>query len=647
MAAQVCEVTLVIQGKMAGRMPRVLLNMRIKSVLGYLKWSQNAFGRKGDTVDEEVRAAFPSPPDLAQLTAEQSKIFDDCRLLLADGPSQMAAPRRHSSIFRRTVSPNSSEYQHLQSPSPFIKMSHKSPRGSRRIAIGRATTSLDCSAHEAMAWWSATCSRRRTKISYEEGNPARIVAMRSSAHDEVFATVKSFPFPLADREFVGRQLAAREPNGDFVMAFVSTDDEINYGVKLRTVRATTKWLIYFKSVAEMQCEVTFMQYFDGGGNVPKRVYNYKLQNALGAVEEMRSEFERDDEIDKLEHEEIAKVVREVDQVYTAEENEIIEQVMGKLGGPKEEDFDELDSPDLRVKMGRLFAKSGGGGTLRASTVIDAAIEDCLATHIAFMDRAHVRDFAGVTREYKSINDHHMVAQVIHDFGLGFSKREWVSSTIWKWVDSNRDTLRLVCTSVEDEDYPLDEKFLVRASTEILSTYQKLPEKSGVPQTKLTFVFELDLGGRIPKRVYNSEGWGISQLVFVSKLRVMLDKSKEIEAAVRAQNVDMIRRNREQYSQQELTLVELALMDFKLFEEKRAKNVKMESALTTAKVAFKKGDKHAWGWATTTVRASPEEVLAHCWDFELLRTSREYDLERSVDKRASDHHVLFYTAKKVS
>ena len=645
MAAKVCEVTLVIQGQMAGRIPKMLLNMRIKSTLGYLQSAQNVFERKGDTIDEEVRAAFPTPPDLAQLTPEQSKIFDDCRRLLTDGP--MATPRRRSSIFRSAVAPSSSEYQHLQSPSPFVKMSCKTPQGSLRIAIGRATASLDCSAHEAMAWWSATCSRRRTKISYEEGNPARIVAKRSSAHDEIFATIKNFPFPMAHREFVGRQLAARDLNGDYVMAFVSTDDEIGYGVKLRTVRATTKWLIEFKSIAEMQCEVKFIQYFDGGGKVPKSVYNYKLPQALGAVEEMRAEFERNDEIDKLEHEEIARVAREVDQVYTAMEDETIEQVVGKLGGLKEEDFEVLDSPDHHVKMGRLLAKNGGGGTLRASTVIDAAIEDCLATDMAFMDRAHVLIFTGVKREHKSINAHHMVTRVIHDFGLGFHKREWVSSAIWKWVGGGRDTLRLVFTSVEDEDYPLDEAKVVRASSEILYTYEKLPEKSGVPQTKLTFLFELDLGGRIPRRVYNSEGGGISLLAFVSNLRVKFDKSKEIEAAVRAQNVYMINRHREQYSEQEQTLVELALMDFNLFEEEKAKNVKMESALTTAKIAFKKGDKHAWGWATTTVRASPEEVLAHCWNFDVRKTAREHDLERSVDERVSDHNILFYSAKKVS
>jgi len=68
-------------------------------------------------------------------------------------------------------------------------------------------------------------------------------------------------------------------------------------------------------------------------------------------------------------------------------------------------------------------------------------------------------------------------------------------------------------------------------------------------------------------------------------------------------------------------------------------------LFVAKNIAAKNDYHAWGWASTTVRATPKEVLAYMWDTLGRSKRRADDLEKSVDERVNDHNMLVYNKKK--
>ena len=57
-----------------------------------------------------------------------------------------------------------------------------------------------------------------------------------------------------------------------------------------------------------------------------------------------------------------------------------------------------------------------------------------------------------------------------------------------------------------------------------------------------------------------------------------------------------------------------------------------------------GDRHAWAWASTEVRASAAEVLAYFWDVEKRCTQREDELDKAVDEQISDHSRLVFTEK---
>jgi hypothetical protein len=89
------------------------------------------------------------------------------------------------------------------------------------------------------------------------------------------------------------------------------------------------------------------------------------------------------------------------------------------------------------------------------------------------------------------------------------------------------------------------------------------------------------------------------------MRVAFDRSLELDGKEREELVEMIKRHgrdRVEYSEEEEEIVTGGKAWFKAFDEEKSKDVVMRSPQTQGKVAFRKGDKGAWGWSTTTVRA---------------------------------------------
>jgi len=162
---------------------------------------------------------------------------------------------------------------------------------------------------------------------------------------------------------------------------------------------------------------------------------------------------------------------------------------------------------------------------------------------------------------------------------------------------------------------------------------------------VTRTHRVDLGGLIPKSVVN--GQAVNQLMHLSRMRKRFDKSLEVDGATRARNVEMILgHNCVEYSEEENRILAEGERNFMGFKAMRAKSLKMASPLTTAEIAFEKKDSHAWGFAKTTVRARPEEVLALLWDIMRRSAQREDDLEKSVEARVNGHNMLMYNKKRL-
>jgi uncharacterized protein with ATP-grasp and redox domains len=125
------------------------------------------------------------------------------------------------------------------------------------------------------------------------------------------------------------------------------------------------------------------------------------------------------------------------------------------------------------------------------------------------------------------------------------------------------------------------------------------------------------------------------------MRKRFDQSPAIDAASNLRLVAMIQNHDEPYTEKEEETLEDGRKLLEVFANQKSKELKMASHKTQAKIAYKPGDKHAFGWATTTVRASSQEVLAFVWDTEARCKARPDDLDKSVDERPNEHSMLVY------
>jgi hypothetical protein len=142
----------------------------------------------------------------------------------------------------------------------------------------------------------------------------------------------------------------------------------DYGSKMKAVRGEVRGVARFSPISRDRCELTLTSRVDAGGRIPVRVVNSKIPAALADAKILREKVQRDDEVDRVGRDELAGIVEREQQVYAEEEEVFVTSVQNKLGGFKEEDFKELDSPDHLVKMHAIFKAKGSTAIGRASTV---------------------------------------------------------------------------------------------------------------------------------------------------------------------------------------------------------------------------------------------------------------------------------------
>ena len=584
---------------------------------------QIKFARNGKIVDKEMRDAIPNAPALASLSDEQMALIESCRSLESE---------------------EGSKWEFLTSPSPFVDMwiKYTPPRKNERsVGLGKATATIDCSVREAFAYSTAFMSRERARINAEAGHPARLIHS-GTPHDCIVGTIKKFPFPLKNREFVNRQVSARGSNGDFVLAYDPLDNVLDYGMKTKAVRGVSRAFMRFSASGESACEVELYQYLDAAGSVPEWLVNSKAPQALATVVALQNQFQRDDEVDRLERDELARIVMDEPQTYTAEEDTMINAVHATLGSLEWERFEELESPDHLVKMGKIFFAGSSSAVGRATVTVDASVEECAVWEMAKMsreNRAGHLAFGGLECSLRPENGHHNTFRTVYDPRIpGILPREFIQSQIWKLQESK---FAVAYKSLEEHvDFPFVPQY-VRGAASALWEYEKLPHSGNTPQTRVTYTQKVYHGGLIPKSVVNRDA--VSALLYASTMRKRFDKSLEIDGAARALNIELIMGHADEYLEGENALLGEGEKHFADFKAMKVKSLEMASPLTTAEIAFGK-DGHAWGRVTTTVRTSPEEVLAFLWDTTRRSARREGDLEKSVEEQANGHNMLVYNMK---
>jgi hypothetical protein len=123
------------------------------------------------------------------------------------------------------------------------------------------------------------------------------------------------------------------------------------------------------------------------------------------------------------------------------------------------------------------------------------------------------------------------------------------------------------------------------------------------------------------------------------MRKRFDKSPAIDAASNLRLVDMIQNHDGDYSARELEILEDGRKMIEVFEQQKSKELKMASHMTQAKMAFKDGESHAYGWSTAVVRASPAQVLAYVWDLKKRAGVYKDDLEKTIDEDGEHNKLM--------
>ena len=384
-APNVCTLWCINQGNAGGSIPAVLLNPSIKTSLALVPFLQTKFSRNPTLVDAEVRASFRAPPPLSSLLPDQSEIVMKCRMLMFN---------------------DGSTYNSLPSPSPFVQISRKNTKPHKTNACsGKATVTVDVSPNQALAYLFSYCSESMLRRSREANNPARLILRAKTPHDHISATIKKYPFPLANREFVCRRVAASEGDS-FIIAVDSIDVPADYGEHEYIERGTMSCFYLITPTSEPNCsKVSLHVSLNPGKWLPSRTVTEELAKVFSVLETMRSEVQRGDEIDLAKLTELEHIMANVEQDYEKKEDEMLERVCAELGEVNEEDYREIGDSSERSGVMDSAADSGFrdvfGSSLtpsaratngdikkgKMSFCVDASVERCAAYEVLEVRRA--------------------------------------------------------------------------------------------------------------------------------------------------------------------------------------------------------------------------------------------------------------------
>jgi hypothetical protein len=638
LAPNVCEVTYVFSHSLTSFVAAKYTRRVVEDVIIL----QKKLARNGAVVDGELRAVFPTPPTVKELLAggepDVTEILRNCE----DLDSLHAGDKDWSHLpFYKLADPLVEKWMKYTPPK----------RGERTIGVGKAKTVVDSSAMNICGWVADYCSRERIRIGEEEGEKSRFIVERRSPHDFTAASLKHLPFPLRDREFVGRVICAfDDETQEFKFFSQAVDIPIDHGLNARTVRGTSMILMKIKPINETQCDLTIVTRVDPGGIIPASLVNSKMSAMLNLANELRTTFQRDDEMDRNERDELVRVMRDEEQTYSAEEIALEQRVRAKFASIREDQMEHLESPDDQTKMRKFFVPGQSSIVGMATAVVDASTEDCAAHQLMFMSREKQGEnfeFNGMDRAQMKRNDHCSVIYNVYNAKVpGLQPREFLSLQIWKrQLDDNSIVFVVDAVDLPNE-FPI-RRNIVRATCSILWKMAPLPPLGGVVQTRVTKFHQIDMKGAVPKFVVNNKTVMENQLMSVALTRKLFDRSLEVGAASRARLIEKINGHTDRYSIEEANAVENELAKFGLFEKNKSKKLSLSSPLTEAKLISESDHRGlldhrlTYGMAITTVRTRPVDVLSFFLDTTSSSNAEHDDLEKSVDEAPNGHNQLVY------
>ena len=142
---------------------------------------------------------------------------------------------------------------------------------------------------------------------------------------------------------------------------------------------------------------------------------------------------------------------------------------------------------------------------------------CVAWIFPAMARHYVKAFyadGGMERDVQTHSDHGYIGQMVKDFKIPtFSPREFVTRSVWRW--ESETVLLVVTESCLTDQHPI-RPGIVRASVVTLEKFERLDLLGEIPQTRVTWTQQPDMGGLIPSQAVR--GAAVGQMMYVPSTR---------------------------------------------------------------------------------------------------------------------------------
>ena len=243
--------------------------------------------------------------------------------------------------------------------SAFVKLSKKHNKGESN-SWGKAATTIDSSAENVLAWFWDYCSNERLDaVKKLHKNPREVIKQIATNHN-VLSSIKAMPWPLRAMQFVTEIKWTKQDDDSYVFAWRSpTTDEfddnrlVDVGNQKanKLVRAETKGFCALTNVGNQKCELTWVGNMNANGNIPTSVMDRQIPRFLGLIFQLHETFNRDDVIDQEERNELMGVMKNnKNEIYSEEENEMVQRITEKMESVKDDLFTPLNSPDFRTKV---------------------------------------------------------------------------------------------------------------------------------------------------------------------------------------------------------------------------------------------------------------------------------------------------------
>jgi len=211
--------------------------------------------------------------------------------------------------------------------------------------------------------------------------------------------------------------------------------------------------------------------------------------------------------------------------------------------------------------------------------------------------------------------------------------------VWKKVDP--DTIVMAYVPLIEAIPVIDD--YVRASGWVLVQFDRVFE-NGQEGTNMSYKSQYNFGGRVPSTFVNSQL--ASRLMFLEDVRIKFDKSLSIDGSNRDAFITKMKQ-RQEYSVDENKMIIAGLLRLTEFDKlQNKKEVEAASPLATSEIAQKKGERIAYGKASTIVRASPQQIIAYQWDFMARHSQTAETIKKQVVEELNVHNKLVYMVKVI-